>query len=135
MYDVILPDAGEGTVESEIVSWFFDEGDEVKEDDILLEMQSDKAVVELPSPKSGILKKKHYDVGELAQVGEPVATIELEGSAGGSTEEKEETAEVLVAEEKDDKKAQEKATETKAAKSSETESKDKAVSDDWRTLA
>ncbi|MDN6194613.1 MAG: 2-oxo acid dehydrogenase subunit E2, partial [Alkalibacterium sp.] len=116
-------------------SWFFDEGDEVKEDDILLEMQSDKAVVELPSPKSGILKKKHYDVGELAQVGEPVATIELEGSAGGSTEEKEETAEVLVAEEKDDKKAQEKATETKAAKSSETESKDKAVSDDWRTLA
>ncbi|MDN6296201.1 MAG: 2-oxo acid dehydrogenase subunit E2, partial [Alkalibacterium sp.] len=45
MYDVILPDAGEGTVESEIVAWFFDEGDEVKEDDILLEMQSDKAVV------------------------------------------------------------------------------------------
>ena len=57
MYDVILPDAGEGTVESEIVAWFFDEGDEFKEDDILLEMQSDKAVVELPSPRSGILKK------------------------------------------------------------------------------
>lgn len=133
MYDVILPDAGEGTVESEIVSWFFDEGDEVKEDDILLEMQSDKAVVELPSPKSGILKKKHYDVGELAQVGEPVATIELEGSDGDSTEEKEETAEVLVAEEKT---AEEETDATVAStKSAGTGSKNKEVSDDWRTLA
>ena len=58
MYDVILPDAGEGTVESEIVAWFFDEGDEVKEDDILLEMQSDKAVVELPSPKKRNIEKE-----------------------------------------------------------------------------
>lgn len=131
MYDVILPDAGEGTVESEIVAWFFEVGDEIKEDDILLEMQSDKAVVELPSPKSGILKKIHYDVGEMAQVGEPVATIELEGSAGGSTEEKEETAEVLVAEEKEEK------TETTQAPTNNAgaESKDKEVSDDWRTLA
>ncbi|GEK91140.1 dihydrolipoamide acetyltransferase family protein [Alkalibacterium kapii] len=133
MYDVILPDAGEGTVESEIVAWFFEVGDEIKEDDVLLEMQSDKAVVELPSPKSGILKKKHYDVGELAQVGEPVATIELEGSDGGSTEEKEETAEVLVAEEKT---AEEETDATVAStKSAGTGSKNKEVSDDWRTLA
>ncbi|MDN6161153.1 MAG: 2-oxo acid dehydrogenase subunit E2 [Atopostipes sp.] len=123
MYDVILPDAGEGTVESEIVTWFFEIGDEIEEDDVLLEMQSDKAVVELPSPESGTLKKKYYDEGELAQVGEPVAGIETEGSTSS-------TAEASPAEEET-----EEAEETQEAVTETTTSAPTPTMDDWRTLA
>lgn len=121
MYDVILPDAGEGTVESEIVTWFYEIGDEVKEDDVLLEMQSDKAVVELPSPKSGILNKKYYAEGELAQVGEAVAGIDT-GDSESSTEEAKEQSPVEEKEEKE------------VAKESKTTSP-RPQMDDWRTLA
>lgn len=122
MYQVILPDAGEGTVESEIVTWFFDIGDEIKEDDILLEMQSDKAIVELPSPVNGILKKKHYEEGELAQVGEPVASIEIEGESSGDVEV--------------ETKTEEEVTQVPEASSTEKDlAPAKEISDDWRTLA
>lgn len=127
MYDVILPDAGEGTVESEIVTWFFEIGDEVKEDDVLLEMQSDKAIVELPSPKSGILRKIHYEEGEMAQVGEPVASIEVEGGASAD--------EPVVTEETEPETS---AVEQKAPEKEETEQTAQtptATLDDWRTLA
>lgn len=126
MYQVILPDAGEGTVESEIVTWFFDIGDEIKEDDVLLEMQSDKAIVELPSPVNGILKKKHYEEGELAQVGEPVASIEVEGESSGNAEEMSEVTEDEIKEE----------TQVSKTESTEKESvTEREISDDWRTLA
>lgn len=128
MYEVILPDAGEGTVESEIVTWFFDIGDEVKEDDILLEMQSDKALVELPSPVSGVLKTKHYDEGEMAQVDAPVASIETEGGSSETQESPTATEEKPAAEE-----APEKTEETSISEGTETISAE--VSDDWRTLA
>lgn len=128
MYDVILPDAGEGTVESEIVTWFFDIGDEVKEDDILLEMQSDKALVELPSPVSGVLKTKHYDEGEMAQVDEAVASIATEGGSSETQETPKATEEKPEAE-----KAPEKTEETSTSEGTETMSAE--VSDDWRTLA
>ncbi|MDN6296202.1 MAG: 2-oxo acid dehydrogenase subunit E2, partial [Alkalibacterium sp.] len=107
---------------------------EVKEDDILLEMQSDKAVVELPSPRSGILRKKHYDVGELAQVDEPVATIEEEGSAEVETE-KEGNKKAAPSTKKEPEQKPEQKIEEKITESKEAGSKDKAVSDDWRTLA
>lgn len=127
MYDVILPDAGEGTVESEIVTWFFEIGDEIKEDDILLEMQSDKAVVELPSPKDGVLKKIHYKEGEMAQVGEPVASIELEGSANEAEPVEKDEPEIKEIEEKEENTSQ--VTEKPTAQSTVE------TLDDWRTLA
>lgn len=126
MYEVILPDAGEGTVESEIVTWFFEIGDEIKEDDILLEMQSDKAIVELPSPVDGVLKVKHYDEGEMAQVDDPVASIEVDGESSGDVEETSETKE---------EQTSEKETEEKTESSSSDDNVVKEVSDDWRTLA
>ncbi len=52
-YEFKLPDIGEGIHEGEIVKWFVKPGDEIKEDDILLEVQNDKAVVEIPSPVDG----------------------------------------------------------------------------------
>ena len=47
-----MPDIGEGITEGEIVKWFVKPGDKVKEDDVLVEIQNDKAVVEIPSPVS-----------------------------------------------------------------------------------
>ena len=55
IYSFILPDSGEGLHESEIIQWGFKVGETVKEDDILVEIQSDKAVVALPSPVSGTI--------------------------------------------------------------------------------
>lgn len=54
-----LPALGEGIMEGEIVAWDVEEGDEVKEDDILVEIQNDKSVEELPSPVNGTIKKIH----------------------------------------------------------------------------
>ncbi|RAI82885.1 2-oxo acid dehydrogenase subunit E2 [Macrococcoides goetzii] len=82
MFTYIMPDAGEGTHESEILKWFVAEGDTVTEDQPLLEIQSDKAVVELPSPVSGVVKKLYVPEGEMALVGKPIVDIETgDGSA------------------------------------------------------
>ncbi|MGQ0439717.1 biotin/lipoyl-containing protein, partial [Bacillus sp. B-TM1] len=50
-FEFKLPDIGEGIHEGEIVKWFIKPGDEVNEDDVLLEVQNDKAVVEIPMPR------------------------------------------------------------------------------------
>lgn len=75
MYQYILPDAGEGTHESVIMSWTAKVGDKVVEDTTLLEIESDKAVVELPSPISGYLAKIYVEAGDTGIVGEPIADI------------------------------------------------------------
>lgn len=75
MYTFLLPDAGEGTHESQIVSWHFQEGDEVKEFDVLFEMESDKATVDIPSPVSGKIVKIYVAEGEVGIVGKPVVDI------------------------------------------------------------
>ncbi|EHJ56551.1 hypothetical protein HMPREF9318_01865 [Streptococcus urinalis FB127-CNA-2] len=75
MYQYILPDAGEGTHESVIMSWASNVGDKVIEDQTLLEIESDKAVVELPSPITGYLAKIYVEAGETGIVGQPIAEI------------------------------------------------------------
>ncbi|WP_159720778.1 dihydrolipoamide acetyltransferase family protein [Streptococcus halichoeri] len=75
MYHYILPDAGEGTHESAIMSWSAQVGDQVKEDDILLEIESDKAVVALPCPVDGYLAKIYVEAGDIGIVGQPIADI------------------------------------------------------------
>ena len=74
-----LPDIGEGIHEGEIVKWFVKEGDEVKEDDELCEVQNDKAVVEIPSPVEGTVKKIHVEEGTVAVVGDSLITFDAEG--------------------------------------------------------
>lgn len=74
-----LPDIGEGIHEGEIVKWFIQEGKEVKEDDVLCEVQNDKAVVEIPSPVEGMVSKIHVKEGTVAIVGDSLVTIEAEG--------------------------------------------------------
>lgn len=84
IYEFKLPDSGEGIHESEIVSWMVKPGDQVKEDDTLLEIQSDKAVVALPSPVTGTVKRLLADEGEIAKVGDTIIEIEVAGGAGAA---------------------------------------------------
>ncbi|MCF6412054.1 dihydrolipoamide acetyltransferase family protein [Pseudalkalibacillus salsuginis] len=85
-FEFKLPDIGEGIHEGEIVKWFVKKGDEVKEDDILLEVQNDKAVVEIPSPVDGTINEVKVDEGTVAVVGDVLVTIEAEGYEGDSEE-------------------------------------------------
>lgn len=78
-YSFILPDSGEGIHESEIVQWDVKVGDKIKEDDILVEIQSDKAVIGLPSPVTGTVTKLLAEEGEIAKVGDPIVEIEIDG--------------------------------------------------------
>ncbi|WP_186577607.1 dihydrolipoamide acetyltransferase family protein [Aquibacillus kalidii] len=87
-FEFKLPDIGEGIHEGEIVKWFVKAGDEIKEDDVLCEVQNDKAVVEIPSPVEGTVKEVHFDEGSVATVGQTIITIDAEGyeDAGASEE-------------------------------------------------
>ncbi|KKB41952.1 dihydrolipoamide acetyltransferase family protein [Bacillus thermotolerans] len=91
-YEFKLPDIGEGIHEGEIVKWFVKPGDKIAEDDVLCEVQNDKAVVEIPSPVEGTVEDIVVDEGTVAVVGDVLIKIdapgyENEGSAEEKTEE------------------------------------------------
>ncbi|GAQ18782.1 dihydrolipoyllysine-residue acetyltransferase component of pyruvate dehydrogenase complex [Oceanobacillus picturae] len=86
-YDFKLPDIGEGIHEGEIVKWFVKVDDEVKEDDVLCEVQNDKAVVEIPSPVEGKVTKLHVEEGTVAVVGDKLITFDAEGYESSDDEE------------------------------------------------
>jgi len=73
-----LPDVGEGISEAEIVRWLVAEGATVNEDQDIVEIETDKAIVALPSPHSGKIAKLHRKEGDLAKVGEILVSIETE---------------------------------------------------------
>lgn len=77
----LMPDIGEGVVEGEVVSWLKKEGEEVKKDEPVLILMTDKATVELPSPLPGTLLKRFYKEGDTAYKGKPLYTLEIEGEA------------------------------------------------------
>lgn len=80
-YQFKFPDVGEGITEGEIVKWRVKKGDKVKEDQVLVEVETDKAVVELPSPKTGTILELHAEEGKLVKVGDVIVTIGEEGEA------------------------------------------------------
>lgn len=81
-----LPDLGEGLTESEIVSWRVAAGDHVALNQIIADVETAKAVVELPSPFDGIVQALHAEAGDTVEVGEPIVTFELEGEVEGAGE-------------------------------------------------
>lgn len=87
VFEFKLPDIGEGIHEGEIVKWFVKAGDTVKEDDILLEVQNDKAVVEIPAPVDGTVKEVKVSEGTVAVVGDVLITFDIEGDAPAGEEE------------------------------------------------
>ncbi|WP_153126505.1 dihydrolipoamide acetyltransferase family protein [Peribacillus tepidiphilus] len=74
-----LPDIGEGIHEGEIVKWFVKPGDKVQEDDVLCEVQNDKAVVEIPSPVAGTVEEIKVEEGSVAVVGDVLVTFDAPG--------------------------------------------------------
>lgn len=82
MFSFKLPDIGEGIQEGEIVSWLKQEGDAVDEDEPFVEVMTDKATVELTSPRKGTIAKHYFSEGDMANVGDVIADIATEGSEG-----------------------------------------------------
>jgi pyruvate dehydrogenase E2 component (dihydrolipoamide acetyltransferase) len=74
-----LPELGEGLHEGEIVKWHVKPGDEIKEDDIIMDVQNDKAVVEVPSPVSGKIMEIKVSEGTVSVVGDVLAIIDVTG--------------------------------------------------------
>ena len=84
-----FPDLGEGLEEGTILEWYVKVGDKVKVGDPLVQMETDKVVADIPSPKNGVVATLHGKPGDLIQVGAPLAEIEVEGSGHVSTVAKE----------------------------------------------
>src|SRR6476661_3295175 len=79
-----LPDLGEGLTESEILSWKVDVGDTVSLNQVIAEVETAKAVVELPSPFAGVIKELHEQPGSVVEVGKPIVSFEVPDDAGAS---------------------------------------------------
>ncbi|SDX35212.1 MULTISPECIES: dihydrolipoamide acetyltransferase family protein [Salimicrobium] len=125
-YEFKLPDIGEGIHEGEIAKWFVEEGQEIAEDDVLCEVQNDKAVVEIPSPVEGTVKKIHVDEGVTTTVGTVIITFDAEGYDDGSSEESGESEEESKEESKEDSKqeAEQEQSDEKPAAAASTESEE-----------
>ena len=77
----ILPDLGEGVHEAELISWKVKPGDHVKEHQTMAEMETDKALVEVPSPWTGVIDELRGSEGEIINVGSILVTYKLEGAS------------------------------------------------------
>lgn len=117
MREFELPDVGEGVAEGEIVDWHVEVGDTVEEDQVVAEVETDKAVVDVPSPVNGTVQEIHADAGELVPVGDVIITFAEEGDEDDSAA----TSDEEPAEMRTD-------TATDAGPDSETEASDEAES-------
>lgn len=75
-----LPDLGEGLPEAEIVAWHVKEGDRVKLDQPMVSVETAKAVVEVPSPYSGVIRVLHAKAGDIVATGQPLVDFDIEGA-------------------------------------------------------
>lgn len=78
-FEFKFPDVGEGIHEGKIISFLVKEGDFVKLDQPLIKIETDKAVVDLPSPREGKIVKIHFKDGDIITVGQTLFTIEVSG--------------------------------------------------------
>ena len=76
-----LPDIGEGVVEGEVVQWHVAAGDEVTEDDPIVDVMTDKATVTIPSPITGVVSSLNGDVGEMVAVGSALVEFDSDAAA------------------------------------------------------
>jgi 2-oxoisovalerate dehydrogenase E2 component (dihydrolipoyl transacylase) len=79
MQDFILPDIGEGIVECEVVKWLVSDGENIVEDQPVVEVMTDKALVEIPAKYSGVVTKLYYAEGEIAKVHSPLFAMQIIG--------------------------------------------------------
>jgi len=81
-FEILMPKMGESVEEATITKWFVGVGDKIEEDDVLLEIATDKVDSEIPSPVDGVVKEILFETDALVPVGTPVAIIALEGAEG-----------------------------------------------------
>jgi len=86
-YKLLLPSMGEGVMEATVITWLFNEGDQVKEDDSVVEIATDKVDSDVPTPVSGKIVKILKQKDEVAKVGEAIAILEIEGEDGNTASE------------------------------------------------
>ncbi len=86
-FEIIMPKLGESIEEATITNWFVKEGDPVQEDDVLLEIATDKVDSEIPSPVDGVVKKILFKKDEIVAVGAVIALISLDGDSGEDEQE------------------------------------------------
>ncbi|MCD0455378.1 2-oxo acid dehydrogenase subunit E2 [Chryseobacterium sp. LC2016-27] len=86
-YKLLLPSMGEGVMEATVITWLFNEGDQVKEDDSVVEIATDKVDSDVPTPVSGKIVKILKQKDEVAKVGEAIAILEIEGEGGNTASE------------------------------------------------
>ncbi|WP_417547939.1 dihydrolipoamide acetyltransferase family protein [Marinobacter segnicrescens] len=79
-----LPDLGEGLPEAEIVEWHVKVGDTVEVDQVLVSVETAKAIVEVPSPEAGIIARLFGEAGDIIHTGEPLLAFEGEGDDSGT---------------------------------------------------
>lgn len=86
-FEYRLPDVGEGLVEAEIVSWKVKPGDQVAVNDVIVEIETSKSLVELPCPEAGRIGRLLVPEGQVVEVGTPIVSIETASSgAAGAAE-------------------------------------------------
>lgn len=81
IYKFTLPELGEGMHEGEVVKWHIRPGDTVQEDQTIMDVQNDKAIVEVPSPVNGKVLELNVKEGTVCVVGDVLVTFEIEGEA------------------------------------------------------
>lgn len=83
-YKLLLPSMGEGVMEATIITWLFNEGDFIKEDESVVEIATDKVDSDVPTPVSGKIIKILKQKDEVAKIGEAIAILETEGGSADS---------------------------------------------------
>ncbi|MFE2262051.1 dihydrolipoamide acetyltransferase family protein [Streptomyces griseosporeus] len=82
-----MPDVGEGLTEAEILKWYVQPGDTVTDGQVVCEVETAKAAVELPIPYDGVVRALHFDEGTTVDVGTPIIAIDVSGGAAPAAEE------------------------------------------------
>ncbi|MEL6112389.1 MAG: dihydrolipoamide acetyltransferase family protein [Pseudomonadota bacterium] len=85
-FTIKLPDVGEGVAEAELVEWMVDEGQNVREDDVLAAVMTDKATVEIPSPVDGKIIWRGGKIGDVIPVGSALIRLDVEGEGNGDSD-------------------------------------------------
>lgn len=118
-----LPDLGEDIETGDVTTVFVSAGDKVTKDQALMELETDKAALEIPSPAEGVIKEVHVKAGETIKVGQLLVTID-DGESGGEseTEEKEEPEKKKTEPEKAEPKEEKKPEKEEKAEEPEEES-------------
>jgi len=98
IFKLLMPKMGEGVIEATIINWLKNEGENINEDETIVEVATDKVDTEIQSPVSGIIKKINFSKDDIVPVGDIIALIEIEGDQD-SEEEHTETIDNSIVEE------------------------------------